>query len=166
MMSGKFSMKFRNLFLMVVCFILVFSVCGTALADSIMPKPSIPSYAKSYSAGTCNYGFTTSQYIPKPSGGFGSEIIVTTNYVYWDGYDEFDQYEYVKPKDNNGEYLKSTWGQVYTDYCSHLTMSAKSTSTRVYLRIENPGYTTGETNYNIEGYPVIQNISTSGNFWF
>lgn len=165
-------MKCCKLILMVVCFVLVFSVCGTAFADTIdLINPSIPSSAKSYSAGTCQYGFTTSNYMSKPSGGFPGKVYVSNNYVTWDGYSEFDQYEYVKPKDQNGEYLKGSWGMVYTGWggtinYSILTMSAKSTSTRLYLRIENPGYTTGETNYNIPGYPVIQNIATSGKFWF
>ncbi len=164
-------MKSSRVLSIFICFLLVFSVCGIALADDIgLWNPSIPSSAKSYSAGTCNRGFTTSNYLPRPSGGFGSNVYVSNNYVDWDGYSEFDQFQYVKPKDQNGEYLKGSWGKVYTGWGSSpcysiLTMAPSSTTSRVYLKIENPGYTDGTQNYNIPGYPVIQNIATSGKFW-
>ena len=158
----------KKIFLSVVVIVMIFAMCTTAFADSVMlERTSLPSGSKSYSAGTCKSGFTTSNYLTKPSSGWASLIKVATRYVKWDGYEDIDNYEYVKPKDQNGNYLKSTWGKVYcgseTMYSySMLTMTASSSVSKVYLRIENPG-PHGQTNYNTGA--VIKNMAVSGGFW-
>jgi hypothetical protein len=143
---------------------------GTALADTIDQwDPSIPSTAKPYSLSDFQWGFTTTRYLSKPTNGFGSTVYVSSDpYITWDGYTDYDFFEYVKPKDQNGNYLKSSWGMVYSGYSgsicySILTMSPSSSTTRVYLRVENPGYTNDTINWYTG--EVIDTMDVSGDFW-
>lgn len=162
-------MKCRKLFFMVACFVLVFSVSGNAFADThYVWDPTIPYSAQIYRASTCHYGFTTSRYLTEPLGGFRSVVYVSNDSILWDDYSDIDFYEFVKPKDQNGNYLKSSWGIVYSGWygdinSSIITMSPGSNTTRVYLRIENPGYTTNTINWNTG--KVIGNMETNGKFW-
>lgn len=149
---------------------LILGTAAAAYADEIdLWQPSKPGTAKVYGAGTCHYGFTTSRYLSRPSNGFGASLYVATEYVIWDGESDGDMFEYVRPKDQNGNYLKDSWGLVYTgdgagNMCySILTMSPTSSTSRIYLRVENPGYTTGFINFRTG--QVIQNMEVRGYFW-
>lgn len=139
-------------------------------ADQIdLQDPSIPSSAKVYGAQTCHYGFTTSRYLTKPSSGFGSTINVSSTYIKWDDYVEYDMYEFVKPRDQNGNYLKDDWGLVYCGYdgtvkYSILTMTPNSTSTKIYLRVENPSHVNSSIMNHMTELP-IENMKCHGYFW-
>lgn len=164
--------KIRKAIVALIAAIMMLGMASVSHADSDIIdqwQPSVPGSAKVYGAGTCHYGFTTSRYLPKPSNGFGSLIYVSTEYVIWDGQEDGDMFEYVKPKDQNGNYLKNNWGLIYTgsgadNMCySILTMTPLPTSTRIYLRVENPGYTNGTINFRTGR--VIQNMEVRGYFW-
>ena len=163
MKSHRFICTLISLLLLLVC-------ATTALAtQEDQWDPTIPSSAKSYSAGTCHYGFTTSNYISKPSAGFGSSVSVSSEYVYWDDEWDYDFYELVKPKDQNGNYMASGWTRVYTGLSSSnqcysiISISPASSATKLYLRIENPGYTISEVNFITDS--VIGNMKCKGKFW-
>ena len=109
--------KIRKAIVALIAAMMMLGMASVSHADSDIIdqwQPSVPGSAKVYGAGTCHYGFTTSRYLPKPSNGFGSLIYVSTEYVIWDGQEDGDMFEYVKPKDQNGNYLKNNWGLVYT----------------------------------------------------
>ncbi len=160
----------HNFLVICISLLLLLSITSTALATEIdLWDPSIPTSAKSYSATTCHYGFTTSNYITKPSSGFGSSVKVSSNYVKWDGYTDSDFYELVKPKDQNNHYMSNSWTIVYSGddaghVCySNISISPATDATKLYLRIENPGYTINEVNYSTGS--VIENIKVKGKFW-
>lgn len=119
-------------------------------------------------SGSCKYGFTTTNSISKPSTGFGSTMYVGTEYVKWDGKAEYDMYMYVYAKDENGKPMSSTQRKVYTGweigYCStHFSITPTDKGNKLYLRIENSGYTTNEINHLTD--TTIQKMPCKGKFW-
>jgi hypothetical protein len=130
--------------------------------------PSIPNSAKAYGSGTCHYGFTTSRYLSKPAAGFGNNVKVSSNYIKWDGDTDYDFFLYAKPKDQNGNYMRSDWGFLYCGFGGRINYSIwdiapLTSATKLYLRVENPGYTNGQTNYHTGN--VINNMQCNGKFW-
>lgn len=95
-------------------------------------------------------------------------MYVGTEYVKWDGKAEYDMYMYVYAKDENGKPMSSTQRKVYTGweigYCStHFSITPTDEGNKLYLRIENPGYTTNEINHLTD--TTIQKMSCKGKFW-
>lgn len=129
---------------------------------------SVPSSAKSFS-GSCMYGFTTTNCISKPSSGFGSTMYVGTEYVRWDGEEEYDMYLFVYAKNEYGDLMSSTQRLVYTgwnsEYCStHFSISTPARGTKLHLRIENPSYTDSSIKNHVTG-SAIEKMSCKGKFW-
>lgn len=162
--------KKRLLVLLVAVMVLSLATIS-AFADAVYENDiwgaSIPSSAVSFS-GSCKYGFTTTNSISKPTYGFGSTMYVGSEYVKWDDEAEYDMFMYVYAKDENGKLMSSTQRKVYTGwdigYCStHFSITPTDDGCKLFLRIENPGYTTGEINY--QTGVKIQKISCKGKFW-
>lgn len=157
-------------------------VLSIATASAFADSDGVPSNATVYGAGTCHYGFTTSRSISRGSG-WNSTIHVSSTYVLWDDFWEFDMYEdvYAKSSDNvqlsetepiyTGTYNPQPDGVTenpgtnksdYTPFIQEIELYAETAAaySQIFLRIEKPSC----LNY-ANGYAPIDNMKVWGYFW-